>query len=385
MKAAISRELRLAIGLLGALTLILNPAAIDAEPKPIDLEGLIEKRCGPPGYRRDSGCRIRLGPGTFTVPKTVRLGACSAKTVRNSVTLEGESAGGVTQTPRMSTAGTTLTWAGEPGGVMLDICGASFLSLRDITLDASSAGTAVRVSSNNQSSGISHFVELKNLVINGSEIGVEVTGKSFNDQSDFVTLERVSMREVGVGYLQDSSQTVGGRIETVEVAARRRGFEIRNGSLVCDGCYVGSLPAKTQTDSDFVAFHLRRSADRTRPWASHHQVHIRNSHMEVERGSFVKSETGSRYPVTLIGNSYSMQCKKAKCEMTLVEMRSEAPLVMIGEVVQAASNPPARPTGRVCYEGPELVKLGVHVKPEVERLVWECGDASRIVPGSLDK
>ncbi len=356
----------------GLALLLLAPLAAPAAPAPLDLERQILAQCGAPGYRPESGCRVALPAGTFAISDTVRIGGCTAATVRNSVILEGQSTGMLTTEPRFPTAGTTLQWTGPRRGVMFDVCGASFLSFRDLAIDAAGTSVAFRISADNKAAAISHFVELKNLVIDGAQIGVYVTGRSFNDQVDFVTLERVSLYDVGIGYLQDSQQSVAGRMETVEVAAVSKGFEIRNGSLTCDGCYVGSLPAGLSGTMQFIAFHLAGGTDSSKPWLAHQQVHIEHSHMELDRGRFVVEDAGSAYPITLIGNSYSLQCAAPDCEMLLVDSRGTGSLVMIGDVVQAASNPPARPRARVCHRGSELVRLGVVKKPEVADLLWTC-------------
>src|SRR5262245_52190322 len=92
-----------------------------------DLEDQVFARCGLPGYRADSGCKIELPRGTIAVKDTIHLGGCTTDTVRNSVTIEGQSAGVMISQPgRAPTAGTTLQWKGKKGGVMLDVCGASF-------------------------------------------------------------------------------------------------------------------------------------------------------------------------------------------------------------------------------------------------------------------
>jgi hypothetical protein len=255
---------------------------------------------------------------------------------------------------------------------MIDACGASFLSFRDLALDAAGAGVAIRLSSDDTPSAISHFIELESIVINGAAVGVRVTGNRLAGQMDFVTLERVSLVNVGTGYLQDSQQSVAGRLESVEVTARSRGFVIQSGSLSCDGCYVGALPPGERSLGDFIAFHLTRGADPSKPWEVHRQIHIQHSQMELDRGSFVVEDTGADFPITLIGNSYSLQCPKPGCEMLVVDSSSRAPIVMLGEAIQAASNPPARPRARVCHRGPGLVQIGVRKKPEVAELTWGC-------------
>ncbi len=341
-------------------------AAAAAEPE-IDVGALIAKRCGPAGYQLDSGCTVALGDGSFEVSETISLGGCSTATVRNSVILQGSSAGLMTTVPRFPTAGTTLRWTGPAGGTMIDVCGASFLSLRDFTLDARGAGVGVKISADNAASAISHFVNLRDLVIDGAEIGIYVTGRRFADQSDFVTLERVSIGGVGVGYLQDSQQSVGGKLQTVEVVARKKGFEIRNGSLHCDGCYVGTAG---EAGPDFIAFHLTRGSEAEKPWEAHHQVAIEHSHMELQQGRFVVEDAGALFPISLIGNSYSLQCRTPGCEMRVLDSRSRGPVVMIAEAIQASSA--MNPKARICHQGGELERIGVFRKPEVAALEWSC-------------
>ncbi len=358
-----------ALGLAAALAWLTREASGQATP--LDLNALILEQCGPPGYRPDSGCKVELGAGTFALTETLRLGGCTTATVRNSVTLEGRSAGLVATSPRFATGGTTLEWQGPQGGIVIDACGASFLSLRDLTLDAENAAVGIRISADNSKSALSHFVELRNLVIDGPEFGVYVTGRNRGDQADFVVLDRVSLSNVTIGYYQDSGQAVAGRLETVEVTARAKGFEIRNGSLTCDGCYVGSLAPGITGGMSFIAFHLRSGGNPAKRWEAHHQVHIEHSHMELKRGRFIVEDAGADYPITLTSNSYSLQCAEPDCEMLVVDSQSEAPLVMIGDVIQAASSPPAHPRARVCHRG-ELVQLGVHKKAEVAALEWSC-------------
>jgi hypothetical protein len=352
--------------------LLTLPLPSSAAPRKLDLNARIERECGKPGYRLDSGCRIELEAGTFTISETVRLGGCTTSTVRNSVAIQGRSTGAITALPRFPTGGTTLRWKGPDGGTIFDVCGASFLSFRDLAIDAAGAGVAIRLSADNVASAISHFVELRSVVINGAAIGIYVTGRNYKDQVDFVTLERVSLANVGTGYLQDSQQSVGGRLESVEVTARSRGFVIRNGSLNCDNCFVGALPPGKGSTADFIAFHLTRGSEPAKPWEAHHQINIQHSHMELNRGSFIVEDAGAHFPITLIGNSYSLQCKTPGCEMRVIDSNSRAPIVMIGDVIQASANPPAHPKARICHRGPELIHIGVHKKPEVSELIWGC-------------
>lgn len=356
-----------------ALVLVGLPLAASSQSREIDLNAEIEDQCGAPGFSLDSGCKIQLGKGSFSISETIRIGECTTATVRPSIVFEGQSAGGMTIVPRFPTAGTTLRWKGPLGGTMIEVCGSSFVSFRDLTLDAANAGVGIRITADSRAAAISHFVELKSLVIDGAFVGVQVTGRNYTDQSDFVVLDRVSITNASIGYLQDSQQSVGGRLQNVEVTARNKGYEIRNGSLTCDGCYVGSLPADRNGPREFIGFHLTSGTNPRTPWEAHHQVHIEHSHMELKRGRFVVEDAGGGFPITLIGNSYSLQCPSPGCEMLVVDSQSNAPLVMIGDVVQASSNPPAAPRARVCHRGPELIHLGVHKKAEVADLIWTCG------------
>lgn len=253
---------------------------------------------------------------------------------------------------------------------MIDACGTSYLSLRDFAIDGAGATIAIRVSSDNRAAATSHFVELKDIAIDGALTGVQVTGRNLNDQTDFVTLDRVSILNVQYGYVQDSGQSVGGNLDTVEVTATREGYRIEDGSLTCRGCYVGSLPAPAGVDpKSFIGFHL---TGHDSPRGAHHQVHISDSHMELQRGRFIVSDAFSLFGITLIGNSYSLQCAQPGCEMAIVDSIAKAPLVMIGETIQASSNPPANPKARICHRGTELVQLGTNRKPEVSQLIVGC-------------
>lgn len=65
--------------------------AVPAACAPLDLAAAISTQCGPPGYKRDGGCRVRLPRGSLEVRDTIRLGDCTARGTRNSLVIEGES------------------------------------------------------------------------------------------------------------------------------------------------------------------------------------------------------------------------------------------------------------------------------------------------------
>ena len=338
---------------------------------PIDLAQVVLNQCGPEGYRLDGGCAIELGDGTYTVSAPVRLGRCEAGSVgtRNSVAIVGMGAGGMTQVPRFATAGTTLRWTGPAGGTMIEVCGSLF-TLQHLTIDAAGAGVAVRLMANNAGSAISHFPRLAHLAIDGADIGIEVSGAVADDQTDFVDLERVSIRNVGVCYSQDSGQTVLVHHRLVECVASRKGWEIRGGSLVCDVCYVGSRG----TDPAFIGFHLTKSAIQDGRNLAHHQVAIRGAHMEVRAGRFVVGDAGTRYPLLIVDSSYSLQCDPGAattCEMTVIDWREQSPVIIQGNVYQGSNPSGKKPTPRMCST-PGWRSTGNVVKAEVAPIVWAC-------------
>jgi len=249
---------------------------------------------------------------------------------------------------------------------MIDICGSSSVSIRDLALSAEGATIGIRLSANNGGSAITHFAELRDLVIYGARTGVYVGGAHYNDQTDFVRLQNVSMRKVSYGYIQDSQQSVGGRLETVEVAADRVAYEIGGGSLNCDGCYAGTTAAST---ARFMAFHLTHSQTNPNPNRfAHHQVVIANSHMELSAGRFIVDDAATPYPVTLIGNSYSLQCPETGCTMKVVDSNSTGPVNILGDVIQGLGQ---GPKAQYCLAGP-VNQMGLVKKGEVAELIWSC-------------
>ena len=351
------------------LALLLLGAPAGAEV-PLDLSAVVTTQCGPEGYRLDGGCAIELGDGTYTVSQTVRLGRCEAGNMgtRNSVALVGQGAGLFATMPRFTTAGTTLRWTGPPGVPMLEVCG-SWLTLQHLAIDGKGASHCIRLLGNNAGSAIHHFPLLESLSLTGCGVGVEVTGLARNDQVDFLRLERLSITDVDICYSQDSQQSVAGRVETVECVARRKGFEIRGGSLDCDGCFVGNMG----DDPAFIGFHFTASVLVDGRSFSHHQGQIEASHMELRSGRFVVGDAlANRYPLVLIANSYSLQCQAPSCEMLVVEWRGKSPVVMIGDVVQASAPDPTKmPRARFCSPS-GWRKTGVVIKGEVGGVSWAC-------------
>jgi len=358
-----------------SLWLALFAGAARAEEVPIELASVVANQCGPEGYRPDGGCAIELGDGTYTVAATVRLGRCEAGAngTRNSVALVGQGAGLFATVPRFTTAGTTLRWTGPPGVPMLEVCG-SWLTLQHLAIDGKGASHCIRLLGHNAGSAIHHFPRLASLALSGCGIGVEVTGSDRDDQVDFVQLERVSITEVDVCYSQDSQQSVAGRVETVECVARRKGFELRGGSLDCDGCYVGNMARADGTwDPAFVGFHFTSSARVDGRSFSHHQAEIEASHLELRTGRFIVGDVSANpYPLRLVGNSFLLQCQAPGCEMGVVEWRGKAPVVMQANTVQASTPyPSAPPSGRFCAPA-GWRNTGNVRKPEVRALVWTC-------------
>jgi hypothetical protein len=354
-----------------ALLIVLALSAGEARAEvPLDLAAVVTTQCGPEGYRLDGGCAIELGDGTYTVSQTVRLGRCEVGSTgtRNSVALVGQGAGLFATQPRFTTAGTTLRWTGPPGVPMLEVCG-SWTTLQHLAIDGKGASHCIRLVGNNAGSAIHHFPQLSSLSLTGCGIGVEVTGLARNDQVDYARLERISITDVDVCYSQDSQQSVGGRLETVECVARKKGFEIRGGSLDCDGCYVGNVGA----DPAFIGFHFTTSVLVDGRSFSHHQGKIEASHLELRSGRFIVGDVPTnRYPLVLVGNSYSLQCQLPSCEMLVIEWRGKSPVVMSGDVVQASAPDSTKmPRARFCSPS-GWRKTGVVIKGEVGGAVWAC-------------
>lgn len=345
-------------------------ASIAAAEQPINLNALIAGRCGRAGYVSDSGCRIGLGDGTFVISETVRFGGCSTTTVRNSVILEGTSAGLMAIDPRYPTAGTTLRWAGPAGEPMIEACG-SWLSFRDLTLDAKGASVGVRFTAENARSAIGHMNELRNVVIDSAEVGVHITGRAQNDMTDFVVLDHVSIQNAKIGLKQDNQQAVLNRGESLEITARKTGIEISGGAFTCETCYVGSFPAKAADEAEFIAVHLTK--DTVVPYWAHHQIAFRDGHFELQRGRFFVEDGGSNFPILLEGNSYQLQCPAPGCEMLVLDSQNRGPITMISEVIQASSLASVLPRGRICHRGTgPLQAINVWKKPEVTGLAWDC-------------
>jgi hypothetical protein len=332
--------------------------------EPLDLDALIEQECGPEGVRPNQGCRVRLPRGVFEIDKTLSIGKCTLWTARNGLILEGQGSAPHATQPIFATGATVLEWKGgsEP---MIEICGSSSVSIRDLVLAAKGASVGIRVLANNAAASISHFTELRDLVIHEPVTGVYVGGGGYDDQSDFVRLERVSIVNAVIGYDQDSQQSAAGRLETVEVVASRVGYRVRGGPLHCDGCYVGTAPSAL---SGFMGFHLTRSARQDTRNLAHHQVLIQNSHMELRTGRFIVDDAATPYPLTLIGNSYSLQCPFPSCIMRVIDSNSTGPVNIVGDVLQGLD---AGSRAQYCLAGP-VNQMGLVKKPEVQDVLWIC-------------
>lgn len=333
--------------------------------EPLDLAALITTKCGPPGYRQNSGCEVVIPHGTFEVGAT-RIGDCTTAGGRVGLTLRGESAGMPGWGVRVEMAGTGLRYTGPPGGRMLDFCGVSGLTVRDLALDAKGASIALRVSANNAASAQAHFVQLVNLNLRSSTVGIEVTGEAHNDQADFVEVSHTSIVDTDIGYLQDSQQTVAGRLQSVEVTARSRGYEIRGGSLNCDNCYVGNWArADGSFDPDFRGFNLTRSVVQDGRSFAHGVVSIEHSHMELSSGRFVVEDAGASAPILLIGNSYGIH---AGTDVRVLDSRSKAPVTSVGDMVSALSQ---KPIARFCTVG-GFRALSLWPYPTVRSITTVC-------------
>lgn len=338
---------------------------------PIDLEQVVIAECGPDGYRINGGCEVRLGTGTYTVSRPIKLGHCEAGSIgtRNSVTITGQGAGLLTQVPRFTTAGTTLQWAGPVGGTMFEICG-SWSTLQNLTLDAIGTSTAIRLIANNASSAISHFPRLANLVIDGASTGIEIQGAVSDDQVDFVDMERISIRNVDICYSQDSGQSVLNHARLIECVSRKKGFELRGGSLTCDTCYVGNLGV----DPTFIGFHLTRSSKQDGRNLAHHHMSIRAAHMELRSGRFMVGDANTRYPFSVVDSSFSLQCDPgtaSTCEMTVIDWHEQAPVIIQGNVFQGSNPSGKKPTPRMCSTS-GWRSTGNMVKGEVQPIIWGC-------------
>jgi hypothetical protein len=332
---------------------------------PLDLNALIQNQCGRPGWSYNQGCRVTLGRGVWTLTERVRIGECSNGTSRNGLILEGEGSGPHATSPVFPTGGTTLKWQGSTVSPMIDVCGSSSVSIRDLALSAEGAAIGIRLLADYGGAN-THFAELRDLVIYGARTGVYVGGAHYNDQTDFVRLQNVSMSNVMDGYVQDSQQSVGGRLETVEVVASRVAYRIGGGSLHCDGCYAGTTAASS---ASFIAFHLTRSTTNPNPnQFAHHQVVIANSHMELRTGRFIVDDAATTYPITLIGNSYSLQCPEMGCTMKVVDSNSTGPVNILGDVIQGLGQ---GPKAQYCLAGP-VNQMGLVKKGEVAELIWSC-------------
>lgn len=335
--------------------------------EPLDLEALILAECGPPGFNWAAGCHIELPRGEFLIGET-HIGGCGgASETRNALRITGVSTGTLNSVPRGNVAGTTLRYIGPVGGVVLDTCGVNRFELEDLSIDALGAEVGIRLSSNNAASATSHFIHIADVTVDGAKLALHVTGEANNDQTDFVSIERV--RLVGdVAYRQSSQQSVNIKLTTVEAIASHIGFEVVGGSFYCDNCYVGN----SEPSADFIAFRFGMDPDGPPGYNyARHQVTIRNGHYELTHGRFIVDDSGqtsgSQYPIFLEGNSYSLQCATAGCKMFIVDANYRAALVMEGEIFQGLS---ALPQAMIRYTGPLLLKEAITDKTGGPTASW---------------
>lgn len=351
----------------------------------LDLNALVTERCGPPGYQRDGGCAIELPDGTHEIASTVQIGDCALGSTgtRNSVALIGMGAGTMANLfqadpNRYSTAGTTLKWVGPAGGTMLEVCG-SWFTLQHLTLDGNrTAGVGVRLVADNSKSAVNHFSRLASVAITSAGTGIEVAGVGgsvANGQIDFIDLERVSISDVEVGYLQDSQQSVGNHFRMVEVAAYFRGFVIAGGAFSCEECYVGQWPRAGVLDPGFIGYHFTRSALVDGRNFSHHQASIVGGHDEIRLGRFVVADVAENtYPIAILRHSFSLQCGPSSgvgCDMRVVDVKEKSPVLLESNVWQGATpdSKPPRPT--MCSSG-GWRNTGNVSKPETRSILWGC-------------
>lgn len=357
----------------GALALALavfstcTPIAVPAQtPPPTDLAALVTAQCGPPGYVRNAGCRVRLPRGITRIGPTelgLSLGVCTLRTVRNGLILEGESAAPFATVPIFSSAGSTLQYDGPPGGTMLSLCG-SRIQLRDLAIDARGAGTAVRWWAHNAVGAMSHFGGLERVEVFGSDLGLEITGAGANDQTDFLSFAEVSIRNVRRGVLVDSQQAAVNLFRQVEVSAIETGYDIRGGSFTCSSCYAThAIPSP-----DFIAIRLRRSSVVDGRNFGSHQATIRDSHFELTAGRVIVAEPGVQFPINLQANSYQIQCSTPDCEIRVLDSWSSGPVTIVGDFV--AGNGLGR--ARFCHRGPSLETVNVWRMASVRALVESC-------------
>lgn len=341
---------------------------------PLDLARLVEERCGPTGYQKQAGCIVRLGRGEFEIDAT-RLGTCeSTSTQRLGLTLEGQGGGVFATQPSYATGGTTLRYAGPPGGTMLSLCG-SRIHLRDLAIDGTGAARVVEFRANNPASAITHLGGLERIDIRGGGVGIEVFGETRNDQLDFLSFRDLSIRDVDGCFEQDSQQAVANKLDNVECASYRFGYRVRSGSVHFDRAYVGQLaPPGEPVDPDYVGFHLTRTSDPDQPSISRQVVSIRDSHMEIRAGRWVVDDSNSIYGVLLEGNLFQMLVRGAgsapETERVIIDSLSRGPLRLFGNTVTADLATPLQ--ARVCRRGPGATQQGVDATPHTGGIVWGC-------------
>lgn len=331
-----------------------------------DLRALVDAQCGPTGFNRNAGCRVRMPRGvTRIAPTEIGLsdGVCTLRTLRNGLILEGESSSLFAEVPFFPSAGSTLQYAGPPGGVMLSVCG-SRIKVRDLAIDARGAGVALRWWANNAVGAISHFGGAQDLDVFGADVGLEVAGANSNDQSDFLSFASLSIRGARVGVRVDSQQAVANLFKTIEVSASEAGFDVRGGSFLCEGCYA----ANSTSNPDFVGVRLRRSAVVDGRNFAAHQATIRDSHFELTAGRFIVAEPGVQFPINLSSNSYQVQCPTPDCEMRVLDSWSAGPVTIVGDFV--AGNGLGR--ARVCHRGPALRAINFWRMGSVRELLMTC-------------
>lgn len=196
----------------------------------------------PSGFgERGRGCEIYLPGGTIKGHWRVGDGASTKTKVGVCLIGQGPGWGSTWAEGKVGAGGTTLAYAGDPGGVLLDLLGGDYLCLRDLSLAMDGAGVGVRLSANNVGSVPTQLPVLERVTIAGNMrkpagIGLQITGATRNDQVDALLATSINISDTDVGIEVDSHQAVTNRIGPgSKISAQSAAVRIKRGSLSLDG------------------------------------------------------------------------------------------------------------------------------------------------------
>lgn len=294
---------------------------------------------GRSGYRQGCGGTVSLPKGIIPVTETIRVGKPQdANTVSPSVTIRGTGAGSTLFHNGEPWGGTILDWQGEPGGIMMEVCG-PFFQIRDVHFHMRNAAIGLRLTSNNKTSAITTGPVIECCSWSGhtpggqrepnDAIAVEIAGENHNDQTDRVQIRDSHVIFTGTGVKQSSQQSALTLLQGLQFSTWHRGVDCTNGSMVVSCCAFNDR--QESRDESYRAV-LSRLHD-TKRWHGGHQIHVTDCHFETSRGGVLEIDSpGMSFMSNFTENNVSMQ-RHEEGEILLCGSNALGPLFARGNTV----------------------------------------------------